>query len=192
MIGKTVLQHLLDISLFKGDGRGYMYLYAPKHPLANSSGKVRLHRYIASITLGRWLTSEEHVHHIDGNRLNNKPENLEVMSNSEHMRLHSLKGRLVTELVECLECGNLTKQKTFCSNSCKTKNQVKQPSLTKEQLEDLIWDLPYTKIALMLGMSDTGVKKAAIRLNCILPPIRFHLKSKEEKERIKREMQPKR
>ena len=38
--------------------------------------------------LGRKLTEDEVVHHVDCNTLNNKMENLEVMTKSEHSKLH--------------------------------------------------------------------------------------------------------
>ena len=50
---------------------GYVYLYDPKHPLANASGIVYYHRHVMSVHLGRWITSEEIVHHKDENRTNN-------------------------------------------------------------------------------------------------------------------------
>jgi len=40
--------------------------------------------------LGRKLKSNEIVHHIDGNPLNNDPENLELMTKPEHFRSHLL------------------------------------------------------------------------------------------------------
>lgn len=46
------------------------------------------HRRIMRLKLGRDLRDDEVVHHIDGNPLNNKPSNLEVMSRSEHTRMH--------------------------------------------------------------------------------------------------------
>ena len=48
------------------------------------------HRYVASCILGRPLQPGEVVHHKDGNKLNNDPSNLEIMSATEHKRLHAL------------------------------------------------------------------------------------------------------
>lgn len=47
-----------------------------------------LHRVIAEGKIGRKLTSDEVVHHIDGNKLNNNPENLMVVTKEEHARIH--------------------------------------------------------------------------------------------------------
>lgn len=44
--------------------------------------------------LGRSLQPGEIVHHIDGNKRNNSPENLMVMTQSEHARLHYEQGDL--------------------------------------------------------------------------------------------------
>lgn len=51
-----------------------------------------LHRVIAEKMLGRKLNADEVVHHIDGNKRNNKPENLQVMTRSEHIREHLRRG----------------------------------------------------------------------------------------------------
>lgn len=46
------------------------------------------HRVVAEEMLGRPLAKGEVVHHKDGNKRNNDPKNLEVMTQSEHARLH--------------------------------------------------------------------------------------------------------
>ena len=76
---------------FKGDRLnkfGYKILYKPSHPNSDSYGYVLEHRYVMSEHLGRPLTKEEVVHHKDENKTNNSIENLQLMSHSEHTRLH--------------------------------------------------------------------------------------------------------
>jgi len=49
-----------------------------------------MHRVVAEQKLGRPLERGEIVHHLDGDKWNNAPENLEVMTQAEHARLHSI------------------------------------------------------------------------------------------------------
>ena len=54
--------------------------------------KYDLHRFLMEQHLGRKLYTNEVVHHINGNKLDNRIENLEVISRSEHSRNH-MRGR---------------------------------------------------------------------------------------------------
>jgi hypothetical protein len=46
------------------------------------------HRVVMERFLHRKLNSDEHIHHIDKDTLNNSPSNLIVVSKSEHTKLH--------------------------------------------------------------------------------------------------------
>jgi hypothetical protein len=62
------------------NGTGYVYRYAPEHP--SIKGKpyqyVAEHRLVMEAMLGRFLRSGENVHHKNGDRGDNRPENLEL------------------------------------------------------------------------------------------------------------------
>lgn len=68
--------------------QGYRYVWCPEHPRA-VRGKVLEHRLVMERTMGRRLLPEEIVHHINGDKSDNRPENLELFaSNSEHVAAH--------------------------------------------------------------------------------------------------------
>lgn len=63
---------------------GYLYYYVN----GDRNNKVPLHRYIMEQHLGRKLNESEIVHHINGNKYDNRIENLELTTRSEHMNKH--------------------------------------------------------------------------------------------------------
>jgi hypothetical protein len=57
--------------------------------LRTENGWEYEHRAVAARTIGRKLTSREAVHHRNGIRTDNRPENLEVMLGREHNRMET-------------------------------------------------------------------------------------------------------
>ncbi|WP_205522805.1 HNH endonuclease signature motif containing protein [Myxococcus eversor] len=58
------------------------------HPAADVRGYAYEHRLVAEQVLGRPLLEGEQVHHKDGDKQNNAPANLEVLTQHEHRAEH--------------------------------------------------------------------------------------------------------
>lgn len=48
------------------------------------------HRLVMEAHIGRSLRSDEHIHHIDGNKRNNDISNLKILSKEDHTRHHMI------------------------------------------------------------------------------------------------------
>ena len=64
------------------------YLCFTSSPANGVHAGRAIHTVIAEWKIGRPIKEGEHVHHIDRNKLNNHPDNLEVLTASDHARLH--------------------------------------------------------------------------------------------------------
>lgn len=89
---------------------GYQITYAPRHPVADKTGKARVHRMIV-YDAGLLVDLSMEVHHVNGIKTDNRLENLQVLTKSEHASL-TWKG------VKRSEAGNACK---FCATKTRSK-----------------------------------------------------------------------
>lgn len=146
-----------DIKLVFDKAMGYYLFFDVNHPLAAKNGKVFYHRHVASVREGRWIDSEEHIHHKDEDKTNNGFDNLMILSSSEHSQLHKPK----PPQKACGVCGTIFDPdkpwSKFCSPKCSQDNQ------SKNSIE-LVWNTyqtegSYSAAGRKLGISDVAVKK---------------------------------
>lgn len=93
---------------------GYRLVFVPGKK-NGSRGYVREHIIIAEWMLGRRLRRNECVHHVNGNKLDNRPTNLEVMTKGAHTSLHQAGRTCKPSTVEKMRAKaireNLTRQR---------------------------------------------------------------------------------
>lgn len=71
-----------------GNRKPRTYLYGGYLCVSTTEGRYQVHRKVMEDYLGRKLNSDEIVHHINGNKLDNRLENLELTTRSEHQGVY--------------------------------------------------------------------------------------------------------
>jgi hypothetical protein len=179
---------------------GYVVVEYPEHHKSFDTGSgiigVYEHVLIAEEILDRPIKNGEVVHHLDSNRSNNSPDNLLVMSNPMHTKLHNWmnKNNIIPSpeyqqrkdlgCVRCLACSKpIDFNMSYCSQECVAKHSEhrhKYEHPTKEQLKDLVWSMPTTKVAQHFNVSDKAIEKLCKSLGVDKPPRGYWTKKKFE------------
>jgi len=142
-MNKIFKEHIISVAktgipvirrYLSGDKRWMVYAPPDYQGTVYKSGLIYEHRLIMEYFLGRNLHTNEIVHHKDGNKRNNKFENLELLSRAIHTALHAPKPKVV--ILKCDYCGELfsrEKRRTykgykhnFCSLSHSVKFQMRE------------------------------------------------------------------
>ena len=109
----------------KLNSQGYLLVYSPNHPFQDNQGYVREHRLVMEDKIGRYLSRTETIHHVNGNKIDNRIENLALYeSDAQHLsENHGLIRRGTHK--ECLWCKEKfyvprgeVKRRKCCSVSC--------------------------------------------------------------------------
>jgi DNA polymerase I-like protein with 3'-5' exonuclease and polymerase domains len=116
-------------------GWGYSRIHATGYP-----GPMRAHRFVFEAING-YLP--EHVHHVDENKLNNLPENLLGMTNSEHVR-HHVNGRMDeverSRLAEIARNGWARNRSERLRSLKRGEESGRWLGLDKEWMEEVLWE----------------------------------------------------
>ena len=95
----AVCRKRLNLGLRKQTGEPYVH--SDYYVQRENGKKIWLHIKEAEEKLGRKLKENEMVHHIDGNKLNNNPNNLYVCKDrNEHQQIHSDLEKVAFQLIK--------------------------------------------------------------------------------------------
>ncbi|MFH2074385.1 MAG: HNH endonuclease [Pseudomonadota bacterium] len=169
--------------LWKGDNHqyqgkdGYIRIRSDNHTKA-ANGYIKRATVAAENRIGRLLLPGEIVHHINGIKDDDRPENLEAMSRLDHNRHHGSlkKGKTIKIEHVCEQCGTksmayLSENRRFCSRSCAAihnlprlgKGAKLNPQSVMEIRRQAQNKIPQRKIAAMFGVSGSLIHRVIHR-----------------------------
>jgi hypothetical protein len=113
------------------------YISPAGYRIISRKGKSLLyeHRVVAEEMLGRPLEHDEVVHHIDGNRSNNSPDNLVVMKRKEHDKMKEGIRQYFHTCPECIDAAQTLRSLGWSINKIGKALRVHHDTL-KKWLED--------------------------------------------------------
>ncbi len=80
---------------------GYVFIYMPEHPFCNRNRRVKEERLVVENHIGRYLTREEIVHHKNRKKTDNSLDNLQIVTQPEHQKIHwETRSRFVSDITK--------------------------------------------------------------------------------------------
>jgi len=111
---------------YKHISNGYVMIKMPTHPHSDHHGYVREHVIVAEEIFGRKLNHPEHVHHADGDEMNNTPSNLVICNDMAYHKLLHKRQRALSS------CGNVNWLKcSYCKKYDAPENMYIRKDKTK-------------------------------------------------------------
>lgn len=165
---------------------GYRVLYEPEYPRAMTNkswlGYVYEHIKVAEESISRALREDEIVHHLNGDRQDNRATNLLVIPCSQHLKLHAWinKGAPYVGILRenALNSGKPTSEEprhcktcsktiqsannaAYCSHVCSSLDKRVTVRPTKDVLAEEIESNTWRSLGIKYGVSDNAVRKWA-------------------------------
>ena len=154
---------------------GYVWVYQPDHPTCfkakSNKGWIQEHRYVMEKHIGRFLTQNEVVHHRNGNKADNRIENLELFTHSSHAKEHAKeRGFHLKEEKVCRVCGKASSSYLGLCKDCATTLSRKIHLPPKEEFQKMIDELHLEEVARRVGVSSQAVKRWIRKLGLSYTP----------------------